>query len=94
LEARVALQAEPATYDFLKTYEADLPTLFIVSQVTLKRVEAVSREGHLVSDTPGFAVDVSRAHGTKCERCWNYRESVGADQEHPTLCDPCVEAIR
>ena len=31
-------------------------------------------------------------HG-KCERCWNYRETVGQDLDHPTLCDRCVRVI-
>ena len=30
----------------------------------------------------------------KCERCWNYREAVGKDSTHPTLCDRCVEAVQ
>jgi isoleucyl-tRNA synthetase len=94
LEARVILQASPPTYDFLQSYEADLPALFIVSQVLLSRVAAVSLEGHLLSDSSGFAVDVSKATGAKCERCWNYRPAVGTFADHPTLCDRCVEAIR
>jgi isoleucyl-tRNA synthetase len=27
----------------------------------------------------------------KCQRCWNYWPSVGADSEHPDLCKRCVE---
>jgi isoleucyl-tRNA synthetase len=26
----------------------------------------------------------------KCERCWHYREDVGADPAHPQLCGRCV----
>jgi isoleucyl-tRNA synthetase len=37
---------------------------------------------------------VSKATAKKCERCWNYREAVGTDAAHPTLCDRCVEALR
>ena len=94
LEARVILQAAPPTYDFLQAYEGDLPALFIVSQVSLTRVASIPLEGHLLSDTSGFAVDVSKADGKKCERCWNYRAAVGTYADHPTLCDRCVEAIR
>jgi isoleucyl-tRNA synthetase len=39
-------------------------------------------------------VDVTRADGNKCERCWNYRAAVGTFADHPTLCERCVEAIR
>jgi isoleucyl-tRNA synthetase len=30
----------------------------------------------------------------KCQRCWNYWPSVGADGEHPDLCERCIEVIR
>ncbi|MDO8547916.1 MAG: isoleucine--tRNA ligase [Nitrospirales bacterium] len=86
LEAKVVLQADPEMYGFLQSYEHDLPGLFIVSQVELKKVD------HLPHD-PGFAVDVVKADGTKCVRCWNYRPSVGATAAHSELCDRCVEAV-
>jgi isoleucyl-tRNA synthetase len=86
LEAKVVLSANPDRYKFLKDYERDLPGLFIVSQVELKQVT------HLPHD-PDFAVEVIKADGTKCVRCWNYRPSVGATVAHPELCDRCVEAV-
>jgi isoleucyl-tRNA synthetase len=86
LEAKVVLQAHPEQHDFLKRYEQDLPGLFIVSQVELKKVELLSRD-------PGFTVDVVKADGVKCVRCWNYRPSVGAAAAHPELCDRCVDAV-
>src|SRR5437667_687996 len=93
LEAKVRLSASPETYTFLKRYEQDLPALFIVSQVELREVAEVPTEGHLLSDASGFAVDVLKADGTKCARCWRYQTSVGANAAHPELCDRCVEAI-
>ncbi len=84
LEAQVALTADTGTYDFLKRYVGDLGTLFIVSTVTL-------RQG---SNSDGLTVSVEKSKAGKCERCWNYREAVGADVDHPTLCDRCVEAVR
>ncbi len=30
----------------------------------------------------------------KCQRCWNYWPSVGADSKHPDLCKRCVSVIR
>jgi len=38
LEAKVIIEANAETYQFLKHYERDLPGLFIVSQVELKEV--------------------------------------------------------
>ncbi len=86
LEAHVRLRAKHEDYDFLKHYEADLPTLLIVSQVSLELLSESSRESR--------GVNVAKSEHAKCERCWNYRPAVGTFPEHPTLCDRCVEAVR
>jgi len=85
LEAHVQLEADAKAYQFLKPYERDLGTIFIVSKVTLLQSSA---------GQAGIQVSVAKSSAGKCERCWNYREAVGADAKHPTLCDRCVEAIR
>jgi isoleucyl-tRNA synthetase len=87
LEAVVEIQADPDTYAFLKAYERELSSLFIVSATKLKEVD------HLL-EKPDLHVTVSKATAKKCERCWNYREAVGANAAHPTLCDRCVEAVQ
>ncbi|KAI4338518.1 hypothetical protein MLD38_023567 [Melastoma candidum] len=38
-------------------------------------------------------VGVSRADGSKCERCWNYTSHVGSFPEHPTLCGRCYNVV-
>ena len=94
LEAQVVLHASPDRARFLQRYEQDLPTLFIVSQVTVEEVETISADGSLAVDSSlGVSVNVTKADGEKCERCWNYRPTVGVHSEHPTLCDRCVEAV-
>jgi isoleucyl-tRNA synthetase len=87
LEAVVEIQANPDTYRFLTPYESDLSALFIVSGAKLKAV-------HHLPEKPDFLVTVSKATAKKCERCWNYREAVGRNAAHPTLCDRCVEALQ
>jgi isoleucyl-tRNA synthetase len=85
LEATVEIRADADTYEFLQPYREDLATLFIVSQVTLVASgEAKSQ----------LAVAATKSSFGKCERCWNYREAVGKDADHPTLCDRCVEAVQ
>ncbi len=64
-----------------------MPGLFIVSATKLN-------EGHHLPEKPDLHVTVSKATAKKCERCWNYREAVGTDAAHPTLCDRCVEAVQ
>ncbi|MEC4674535.1 MAG: class I tRNA ligase family protein, partial [Nitrospirota bacterium] len=94
LEGKVGLEALPDRYAFLQPYEPDLPALFIVSQVQVKPVETIEKSDYLVSDSDlGVGVNVTKADGVKCERCWNYRSSVGSNSEHPTLCDRCIKAV-
>jgi isoleucyl-tRNA synthetase len=85
LEATVELRADADIYEFLQPYRKDLTTFFIVSQVEL----IASGEAR----SP-LAIAVTRSSFGKCERCWNYREAVGKDATHPTLCDRCVEAVQ
>jgi isoleucyl-tRNA synthetase len=85
LEATVEVRADADTYEFLQPYRKDLTTLFIVSQVEL----VPSGE----SNTP-LTIAAKKSAAGKCERCWNYREAVGRDLTHPTLCERCVEAVQ
>jgi isoleucyl-tRNA synthetase len=87
LEADVQIQANPERYMFLEKYVKDLSTVFIVSRVELNEVNNLPHK-------PDFVAIVSKAKSQKCERCWNYREAVGKDATHPTLCDRCIEAVR
>jgi isoleucyl-tRNA synthetase len=83
LEARVVLTAGPDIYPLLHEYAGDLPAVFIVSQVQLEQ-----GTGH------GVSVEIRRAEGAKCERCWKFTLDVGSDPEFPTLCAACSDAIK
>jgi isoleucyl-tRNA synthetase len=90
LEARVVVHCYGKRYQVLKRHEDQLRYIFIVSQV-----EIVERK---LSDDPEFpndlfAVEVQRAAGEKCERCWNYSVRVGESSRYPTVCERCVEAL-
>ena len=39
------------------------------------------------------AVDVKKAPGSKCSRCWKVLPEVGANKDHPELCNRCVDAV-
>lgn len=83
LEASVTLKASGNELDFLKSVESELATIFIVSQVNV--VEA---------DVNELGVEVAKANGEKCERCWSFSETVGTDSEHPTICKRCAEILK
>ena len=82
LEARVRLSARGEQYELLNRYLAELPGLFIVSQVELDRAEG-----------DALGVKVERAAGDKCERCWKYTTDVGGDASFPTICLACAGAV-
>lgn len=42
----------------------------------------------------GGPIVVSKAQGTKCERCWKYDIEVGKDADHPTVCRRCAAVLR
>jgi isoleucyl-tRNA synthetase len=82
LEAQVAVSGPDETLQFLRSFGDDLRFLFLTSGVTF---------GAPAAD---LAVTVLPAAGTKCQRCWNYTEDVGADPEWPGACARCVRAVR
>jgi len=55
--------------------------LCIVSEVKLQKA---------VGQT---SVAARKSSYQKCQRCWNYWPSVGADSEHPDLCERCIEVV-
>ena len=92
LDAQVHLHLPEKTYAFLQPYQADLKSIFIVSSVVLHL--AASGTASKGEDGKEMRVEIFRADGEKCERCWNYDVGVGRHQEHRTLCPRCVEAIQ
>ncbi|MCX8072508.1 MAG: isoleucine--tRNA ligase [Candidatus Binatia bacterium] len=91
LDARVRLYAGGALGDLVQRYLPELPAVFIVSQVEwAPELDADAASPVL----QGVRVRVEPARGRKCERCWNYSESVGQDVDHPGLCQRCVEVVR
>ncbi|HEU4892723.1 MAG TPA: isoleucine--tRNA ligase [Vicinamibacterales bacterium] len=84
LGARVTLTAGGATGALLRRYEDDLPMLFIVSQVSLQAADAGE-------DT--LAIDVARAEGYKCARCWRTVDAISSSPDTDGLCERCVGAL-
>lgn len=91
LQAKLA-QLNPA--DALTGNRVDqLRYLFITSQVELiSNPELVQAAGYH-SQTEKLAIGISKADGEKCDRCWNYADSVGKSTEHPLVCDRCEAAL-
>ena len=41
-----------------------------------------------------LGIEVRRALGKRCERCWNYSPAVGSDRDLPALCHRCLPTVR
>lgn len=87
LEARVEIAAGSHAYERLAAHRDDLRYIFIVSEVEL-------REPNAEMDAEDVAITVMRAHGEKCERCWNYSTRLGESTRYPTVCERCVTALQ
>ncbi|NOZ64223.1 MAG: isoleucine--tRNA ligase [Caldiserica bacterium] len=81
LEARVNITFSQEEEEFIQEFLQDLPMLFIVSQVEVKKGNK-------------WEVKVNKASGEKCERCWLWSETVGKDLEHPNVCSRCSSFLR
>ncbi len=88
LEAQVTLTAPESIYSVLARYKEQLRYLFIVSAVKLE--QSASGNG----SSPGVSIQISKAEGKKCERCWNYSTRVGEDPEYPTVCERCSAVLK
>ena len=86
LEAQVRITASDPVYSLLQRYADQLRYLFIVSAVTL-----VQGSGN---GTSGVHVEVKKADGAKCDRCWNYSPRVGEDKAYPTVCERCSAVLK
>jgi isoleucyl-tRNA synthetase len=85
LGARVVITASGPVARLLEQHRALLPTLFIVSDLALHAGPADGADD--------VRVDVEKAPGVKCERCWRYVPSVRTEPDWAGICDRCVDAL-
>lgn len=88
LEADVIIYANEEKSQSIADFIDELPEIFIVSKVELKE-----GKGEFDGELEGITIDVIKATGEKCDRCWKFDESVGTHSDHPTLCDRCHSVI-
>jgi isoleucyl-tRNA synthetase len=80
LQATLAIGADAADHALLATLGADLRFVTITSQAVL-------------SEAAELTVRVTPSAATKCERCWHYRDDIGIDTAHPTICGRCTSNL-
>ncbi len=80
LQAEVIIGAPGDDLALLRSLGEDLKFVLITSKVELH-------------EAPELGIAVAPSSATKCERCWHWREDVGADRRHATLCGRCVSNL-
>jgi isoleucyl-tRNA synthetase len=80
LQAEVKLHLPPADHSLITALGEDAKFVFITSALQCLPATALH-----IEVTPSTAV--------KCERCWHYRDDVGHDSAHPTLCGRCTSNL-
>ena len=80
LQANVVLTVPPEDYALLSSLGDDLKFVFIVSTINLVAGSALH-------------TGVTASSDAKCERCWHYRDDVGQDAAHPTICGRCTSNL-
>jgi isoleucyl-tRNA synthetase len=91
LDAAVAISAPNELFTFLKGYETELNSIFIVSKASL--TTELNGEFWDSENIDGLKIQVTAAPGVKCERCWYYSEELGTSPEHPSICPKCTLAV-
>ncbi|MDO8718406.1 MAG: isoleucine--tRNA ligase [Polaromonas sp.] len=80
LQANVSLQVKADDLALLASLGDDLKFVFITSAMDLVAGDALESS-------------VNASSAVKCERCWHYRDDVGIDPAHPTICGRCTRTL-
>jgi isoleucyl-tRNA synthetase len=80
LQAELLITAAAGDHALLASLGDDLRFVTITSQAR-------------IAEGAELAVAVTPSAATKCERCWHYRDDVGSDAQHPTICGRCTSNL-
>lgn len=91
LEAKVTVYADGEQAELLRSFESELPTVFIVSGAKVSE-ESAPAEAFAETET-GIKVLVEAADGCKCDRCWGFF-TEGEQQSEGFLCKRCAAIVK
>ncbi len=92
LEASVTLYAETELAETLGKLKDELRFVLITSAARVEEVRSAPQDAQS-TEIPGLWLQIDKAAGEKCVRCWHVREDVGSNNSHPELCSRCVENV-
>jgi isoleucyl-tRNA synthetase len=83
LQAQVTVHAGAADRALLDSLGEDLKFVFITSLAQVRPA----------ADGDELRIEVQPSTARKCERCWHWRDDVGHDPAHPTICGRCTSNL-
>jgi isoleucyl-tRNA synthetase len=92
LQAEVTLYCDETLYALLSRLEDELRFVLITSSATLLPLAQASSDAR-DTEMAGLRITVTPSPHKKCARCWHYREDVGSNAQHTTLCARCVDNV-
>lgn len=102
LEAEVILHTDEVSIESLGISVDELATIFIVSKVTIKPPRLCATESErkgvklkqFQETLETVKIEIRKAPGNKCERCWKWSKDVGKIDEFPGVCPRCVKILK
>jgi isoleucyl-tRNA synthetase len=91
-EARVELRATGSLADLVTRHAADLPTIFMTSEVVVADAPSDAGAVFKESDDSWASIVAGHAGGVRCDRCWRYVPAVSAEPQ-AGLCERCESAL-
>lgn len=92
LTAEVTLYCDEGLSSTLNALQDELRFVLITSGATVKPLAERSDDA-LESELAGLWIAAGATEKAKCARCWHHRDEVGQIEEHPELCQRCVDNI-
>lgn len=84
----------PEIHKFLDAHIDSLEEILMVSKVRLMPPNTpIPDEIIKINELDGFAIEIRNSNNAKCERCWIYSDTVGSNDQYPTLCHKCIAVI-
>ena len=92
LDAEVTVATDNT--DILNSVNIDegIEKFFIVSKISFIKLSELAEATYTTEDGL-MSIKIIQSVHVKCERCWNYSETVGAEVAHPTICSRCVDVL-
>jgi isoleucyl-tRNA synthetase len=91
LTAKVTLYVNAEMRELLESITESVNQLFIVSEFEVGGSMGEAPENAI--KLQNAAIEVEKAAGETCERCWIVTPEVGKNEKHPTLCPRCAEVV-